>query len=197
MTRRAIGAIPYLYPVPIVWVGALVDGVANFATVGDCAVMGIQPPLLAVSLAATHHTTRGILDHGTFSVSLPTTADLELVDAYGQVSGRDIDKSSRVRHFIGELGTAPMAACCPVAIECRVVHCASIEHRRIFIGEVVETYVEEQSLDAETGRPRSLTELDPILYALDNHYYRVGSSIGVGYREGKPLARELTAGDEA
>jgi len=30
-----------------------------------------------------------------------------------------------------------------------------------------------------------MSKLDPILYALDNRYYRVGSPIGTGYAEGR------------
>lgn len=32
--RRAIGTVPYVYPVPIVLVGATVNGKPNFATAG-------------------------------------------------------------------------------------------------------------------------------------------------------------------
>jgi len=30
-----------------------------------------------------------------------------------------------------------------------------------------------------------LTKLDPILYGLDNHYYSIGSQIGIGYQKAK------------
>jgi hypothetical protein len=36
-----------------------------------------------------------------------------------------------------------------------------------------------------------LMALDPILYALDNRYYRVGAVIGVGYREAQRLKRSI------
>ncbi len=185
-TRRAIGPVPYVYPVPIVVVGALVDGRPNYATVGDCAIMGIKPALLAVSLGEAHYTTRGVLEHRTFSVNMPSTCDLQLVDHFGQVSGRDVDKSQYVQSFFGELETAPMIESCPVTIECRVLHEVTIEHRHIFIGAVAQTHVDEAYV-TEDGAPRvaSLQELDPILYALDNRYYRVGAVIGEGYKEGR------------
>jgi hypothetical protein len=95
MSKRRIGAIPYLYPVPIVLVGSMVEGRANYATVGDCAIMGIRPALVAISLGESHFTTRGILDTGSFSINVPTVELLSLVDYFGSVSGNDVDKSVR------------------------------------------------------------------------------------------------------
>jgi len=188
LPKRPIGSVPYVYPVPIVLVGALVDGRPNYATVGDCAIAGIRPAVVVVSLGETHHTTRGIVEHGTFSVNVPRTADLALVDYFGQVSGREIDKSELVRSAFGELETAPMILTCPVSLECLVVNECSVEHRRIFIGSVVQAHVDEAFLD-EDGRVARLGELDPILYALDNRYYRIGPAIGVGYEEADKLCR--------
>ena len=186
--RRPIGPVPYVYPVPIVLVGALVDGRPNYATVGDCAIMGIQPALLAVSLSETHHTTRGVLEHRTFTVNMPKTGDLALVDHFGQVSGRDVDKSQYVRSFFGDLETAPMIESCPVTIECRVLHEVSIEHRHIFIGAVAQTHVDEGYVtEGDEPKVAPLQKLDPILYALDNRYYRIGPVIGEGYKEGQNL----------
>jgi len=182
LAKRAIGAVPYIYPVPIVLVGALVDGRPNYATVGDVAIMGIKPAVVVVSLGAGHHTTQGVQDHKTFSISIPRTSDLQLVDRFGQISGRDVDKSQLVESFFGELETAPMVLSAPVSLECRVLEETSVEHRRIFVGSVVQTHVDEQFLD-EKGQVAPATDLDPILYALDNHYYRVGEPIGTGYAE--------------
>jgi len=183
-SKRTLGPVPYVYPVPIVLIGTLVDGRPNYATVGDCAIMGIKPALLAVSLGEAHYTTHGILANRTFSVNVPKTDDLVLVDYFGQVSGRDIDKSQHVCSFFGDLATAPMIASCPVTIECRVVEELIVEHRHIFIGAVAQTHVDKARV-ASDGTIDPLTDLDPILYALDNRYYRIGPPIGVGYEEGR------------
>jgi flavin reductase (DIM6/NTAB) family NADH-FMN oxidoreductase RutF len=89
--------------------------------------------------------------------------------------------------FYGELGTAPMIRECPVNLECRVVKEFSIQHRQIFVGEVVQAHVDEQFVIESEGRQgiADMTQLDPIIYALDNRYYRIGAPIGVGYSEGR------------
>jgi flavin reductase (DIM6/NTAB) family NADH-FMN oxidoreductase RutF len=185
MTKRRIGAIPYLYPVPIVLVGATVEGRANYATIGDCAIMGIRPPLVAVSLGESAFTTRGILDVGAFSINVPTTEILSLVDYFGTVSGADVDKSALVESIPGTLPEVPLFVACPVNLECEVVEECKVEHRHIFIAKVVETHVDERLIADADGKPRiaPLQDLDPILYALDNTYYSIGEPIGAGYEE--------------
>jgi len=169
-----------------VLVGAMVEGKPNFTEVGDCAMMGIKPALVTVSLSAMHHTTRGIDEHNTFSINLPSTALLSQTDYCGMVSGRDVDKSRLFTIFPGEHTGAPMIRECPVGLECRVREIVQIEHRRIFIAEVLECYVSRECMEEVDGkrRPANLATLDPIIYALDNRYYRIGAAMGTGYQEG-------------
>jgi flavin reductase (DIM6/NTAB) family NADH-FMN oxidoreductase RutF len=186
VSRIKLGAVPYVYPVPIVLVGATVEGRPNYATVGDCAIMGIDPALVAVSLSDEHHTTKGVLAHRTFSVNIPSTELLALADYFGTFSGRDVDKGKLVRSFYGELATAPMIDECPVNLECRVMKDFAIRHRHVFVADVVQAHVRKEYVSRSEGswQIADLTRLDPILYALDNRYYKIGKPIGVGYREG-------------
>ena len=185
MPKRRIGAVPYLYPVPIVLVGAMVEGRANYATIGDCAIMGIRPPLVAVSLGESAFTTNGILEVGSFSINVPATGQLSLVDYFGTVSGSDVDKSALVESVPGANPDVPLLADCPVNLECEVIEECQVEHRCIFIAKVVEKHVDEHFVTDAEGRPQvaPLQKLTPILYALDNTYYAVGKAIGTGYAE--------------
>ena len=186
MSRIKLGAVPLVYPIPIVLVGTLVDGRANFTEVGDCAVMGINPALVTVSLSASHHTAKGIGESQAFSINLPSTQLLSQTDYCGTVSGRDVDKSLLFTVFEGEHTKVPMIQECPVGLECHVQETVQIEHRRIFVAEVLECYVSGQFVETVDGKQRitELSRLDPIIYALDNRYYQIGHPIGVGYREG-------------
>ena len=181
--------MPLVYPIPIVLVGADVQGRSNFATIGQCGLMGVKPPVVYVSLHRGHHTTAGIVENGTYSINLPSSELLAETDYCGIVSGAKVDKSEMFEVFYGRLGTAPMIEECPVNLECRVIKDFSVEHRQIFVGEVVEAYVEEVFVVEEEGQRliTDLTQLDPIIYALDNRYYRIGEIIGAGYSEGRVL----------
>jgi flavin reductase (DIM6/NTAB) family NADH-FMN oxidoreductase RutF len=194
MKKTKIGAVPYVAPIPIVLVGADVDGRPNFATVGDCAVLGIHPPLVVVSLAAKHHTTRGVLAHQAFSINVPNESMVRLVDCFGIASGRDIDKSRLLPSEPGALPGVPLAIDCPINLECRVRTIVEVEHRRIFIADVVETHVAEPFVSIEGGERHiaALTALRPILYALDGDYYGVGQKIGTSYESGRTLVPPAT-----
>ncbi len=187
MSKTKIGAIPYVAPIPIVLVGAVVDGRPNFATVGDCAVLGIRPPLVVVSLSAAHHTTRGVLAMRAFSVNVPTESMVALVDYLGTVSGRDVDKSLLLASEPGDETGAPLVLACPLGLECRVRSVVEVEHRRILIADVVQAYVDEAFVTpgTEGARVAPLTALRPILYALDGEYYGVGGRIGTSYESGR------------
>jgi flavin reductase (DIM6/NTAB) family NADH-FMN oxidoreductase RutF len=193
-TKAKLGAFPLVYPIPIVLAGANVNGRPNYATLGDCGVMGINPPLVYVSLGQKHYTTKGIFENNTYSVNFPSTGMLAVTDYCGIVSGNEVDKSDLCETFYGELGTAPMIRECPVNLECRVIKEFSIQHRQIFVGEVVQAHVDEGFVTERDGRRviADMTRLDPIIYALENQYYRIGEPIGAGYREGRDLQHQRT-----
>ena len=187
-----LGSIPFVYPVPIILAGTMVGGTANFATLGDCGIMGIRPPLVYISTHSDHHTTKGVLEHKTFSINIPSTDMLAVTDYCGIISGRDVDKSQLFEIFYGDLKTAPMIKDCPVNLECRVVKEFSIQHREVFVGEVLQAFVDEDYTVERDGR-RVITDagqLSPIMYALDNQYYTIGPAIGTGYKEGRAFTPE-------
>jgi len=189
--KVAYGKSPVIYPIPIILAGANVGGKPNFETLGDVGLMGISPPLVFISSGKDHYTNIGILENNTYSINFPTTDMLAVTDYCGIVSGRDVDKSKLFEIFYGELKTAPMIKECPVNIECQVVKEFSIQHRQIFVGEVIMTYIDEEHLQEIDGRKvlAEMSQLDPIIYALDNRYYKIGEVIGTGYREGQSYSK--------
>jgi flavin reductase (DIM6/NTAB) family NADH-FMN oxidoreductase RutF len=186
-----LGAIPYIYPIPITLVGARVAGKPNFTTIGDVGLIGINPPVVSISSHIKHYTNQGILEHCTFSINFPTSEMLAETDYCGIISGRDTDKAALFDVFYGELENAPLITACPVSLACRVIKEFCIQHRQVFVGEVVQTYANADLVQEIEGRKQiaSLVQLDPIIYALDNRYYRIGEAIGFGYQEGRKLAR--------
>jgi flavin reductase (DIM6/NTAB) family NADH-FMN oxidoreductase RutF len=186
------GSLPYIYPIPIVLVGANVNGRPNFTTIGDVGLMGINPPLVFISSHKNHHVNKGILETSCYSINFPSTDMLAVVDYCGQVSGQDVDKGALFDIFYGELEEAPLIQTCPVNLECRVVKDFCIQHRQIFVSEVVQTHVEGAFVNKIDDRLviAELPQLDPILYAMDNRYYKVGEVIGTGYQEAKKMGSD-------
>lgn len=194
-TKVKLGGIPIVYPIPIVLAGALVQERPNFETLGDVGIMGINPAIVYISSGKEHYTNLGILEHGTFSINFPHTELLTKADYCGTVSGHDVDKSKLFDIFFGQLKTAPMIQECPVNLECKVIKEFCIKHRQVFVGEVEQAYVTEEFVIHCKERPgiADMIRLDPIIYALDNRYYKIGKSIGVGYDESKKLQLHKTS----
>ncbi|MBN2878233.1 MAG: flavin reductase family protein [Clostridia bacterium] len=189
--KKNIGNVPYIYPIPIVLIGCVVNGKINYTEVGDVAVMGINPPLVAISLNENHFGTEGIVKSAKFSINIPTAEMMERADYCGIYSGKDEDKGRLFMAEMHETGV-PMIKECPVCIICNVIKDFNIKHRHIFIGEVLGTYIEDRYMIKEDGKEHvaPLDELNPLLYGLDNKYYSIGNQIGTGYKEGKKITSE-------
>jgi flavin reductase (DIM6/NTAB) family NADH-FMN oxidoreductase RutF len=177
-----VNPYPLLHPNPIVLIGVMVNGIANFTTIGDVAVMGLNPPLVVVSLNEKHHSTKGIEELNEFSINIPTEKMLEKVDFCGIYSGRKIDKEMLFELHMNE--NIPYILECPISLLCKVVNRTQINQRVIYIAEVTKTIVDD---NVYVNDKFFLEEIKPILYGLDNQYYSMGKPIGIGSKVGSNL----------
>jgi flavin reductase (DIM6/NTAB) family NADH-FMN oxidoreductase RutF len=186
MDKVTFGARAFLYPLPVIVVGTMISGRANFMTCAFCGIAQMRTPMLMITLGKRHHTNTGIKDARCFSANIPRRDMVEVVDYCGIVSGREVDKS---RFFTVKRGStgAPLADECPVNIECRLVDVLDYEGtNEIFLGEIVEVHVSADSLD-EQGRP-DLAKIDPLLFTMpDNRYWSVGEVVAKAWNVGKGI----------
>jgi len=186
--KRAIGPKPCLYPMPTTLVGANVNGSPNFEAVAFCGILESNPPLISIGSGSRHHTNAGIKDNGTFSVNLPSANMVEVTDYCGVVSGKKVDKSTLFDVFYGELETAPMIDECPVCLECKLVDTLTYDVHDVFIGEIVQVYMDESVLD---GDKPDIRKIDPIIYShLQGGYWRIGDFLGDAFKMGKAYRPE-------
>lgn len=184
MEKTRLGARVALYPLPIVLVGALVGERPNYLTVAYCGIVQHDPPMLAVSLSRGQYTTPGVRERGTFSVNVPSTDMVRLVDHCGIVSGRSEDKAALFTTFYGDLETAPMIAECAVNLECRVVAEPDLPGANaLFIGEIVQVHADPRCLRDDVP---DIKRINPILFAIhQNVYWRLGQPIGEAWSIGR------------
>lgn len=183
MSKITLGAFPYLYPMPTVIVGALVDDKPNFITVSYCGIVQHKPPMVSIALIDRHYTNKGIKDTGCFSINIPNTRMLKITDYLGINSGKNIDKSDLFTIFYGKLQRAPMIHETPLNLECRLVKTVDMGNNcEIYIGEIVESYSEKRFL--KNGYPY-IKKLNPILFSINsNNYFKVGRKLGPAWRLG-------------
>lgn len=195
MDKRRIGAGTYLYPMPTVIIGAAVDGRPNFMTVAYCGICQHNPPMIAIALGKSHHTNTGIRTTRAFSVNIPSQDMAAVTDHVGIFSGRSVDKSHLFDIYYGTLATAPMIRECPLSLECRLAQIIDIGGSgEIFIGEIVETWAEEQALTSD-GHP-DIQAIRPLIFAMhDNTYWGLGEKVGNAWSIGREYAPP--SGDDA
>ena len=101
------------------------------------------------------------------------------------VSGKRVDKSGLFENFYGKLGTAPMIKGCPINMECRLIQTVDFPRHDVFVGEIVETYCDEQWL---TDGVVDFSKVRPILFAMnDRGYWKLGERFAQAWRIGKEL----------
>jgi trans-aconitate methyltransferase/flavin reductase (DIM6/NTAB) family NADH-FMN oxidoreductase RutF len=175
--KTRIGSSNALYPMPVVLVGALVEGKPNFITVAHVGILNANAPhLVSIGLGKVHFTNQGIKENRTFSINIPSEDLMQKVDYTGIVSGKKTDKSKLFDITLGELGTAPMINECPVSMECKLVNVIELPTHDVFIGEITSTYSDESVMN---GSRIDISRIRPILFDMASHmYYSLGDPIG-------------------
>lgn len=176
-------------PTPTVIAGAIVDGKENYLTLGAYGLMSINPPMLYISVNKAHYTNAGIRENGYFSVNIPSAGLEQKTDYVGLVSGRDTDKSGVFSNFYGSVKKAPMIEECPVNMLCKVANIVDLPNNEVFIGEIVETYVNEECLT--DGRPDA-KKINPIVL-MGSNYWELGNVAGAAFKDGLALIKKNKA----
>ena len=183
MSKKEIKRGPYLFPMPVVLVGALHEGRANFMTAAFAGIVNLNPPAIALGLSKLHFTSLGITENGVFSVNLPSTSMIEAADYCGLVSGHKVDKSGIFKVFYGKLEKAPMIEECPLTMECKLIHNLDLGQDNGYVGEIMAAYCDDQYME---GRMPDIQKIDPLIFSMgDNTYWNVGKKLGNGWSVGK------------
>ncbi len=148
---------------------------------------GDVPQYLSISSHLSHHTNIGIRDNEEFSINIPSQAMLQLTDYSGLVTGEKVDKSNLFPVERGSLNHAPLIATCPVSMELKLHQTVQLGTHEVFIGEVINTYIDEACLT--DGKP-DLAKIDPLLFDfMMIDYWSLGKRTGKPWRDGKVLKK--------
>ncbi len=192
MNKIAVKNYPMVNPTPVVIIGAMVNGKANYTTIGAFGVVCMEP-VFYISLKSTHHSTMGIKESGYFSINLPSADMVQKTDYAGMVSGKSTDKSSLFTTVFEEQGEVPLIEEAPMNYICKVIQTTSIHGFEVFFGEIVSTYAKEECLTEGTIDP---LKVNPLLL-MGMQYYNLKQPVGGVFKEGLALKRELHIPDTA
>jgi flavin reductase (DIM6/NTAB) family NADH-FMN oxidoreductase RutF len=178
-----LGAKNCLYPLPTTLVGANVNGKPNYITMAHVGIMNLSS--VSLGMHKSHYSNIGIRENETFSVNIPSIKMVKETDYCGIVTGKKVDKTKLFETFYGKLRTAPMIKECPLSMECRLSKTVDFPDHDVFVGEVVETYVDEECLTEEIV---DFSKIQPILFVMnDRSYWKLGDRIGKAWHVGNEL----------
>ena len=193
MTKNKIRLSSYLFPRPVVLIGANVNGKPNFEPLAYISSIEDRPPLISIASYETHFTNIGIKENGTFSVNTPSEEIIEGTDYCGIVSGKEADKSEVFEVFYGELKSAPMISKAPLNLECKVIKTLVIKDltgsekgHELFIGEVVNAYAEDEYLTE--GSP-DISKIKTFTYSM-KQYWKIGERVAKAWEIGKNYTKD-------
>jgi flavin reductase (DIM6/NTAB) family NADH-FMN oxidoreductase RutF len=176
----------FMYPMPVVLVGSIVNEKPNFMTVGWVSRVNYQPPMIGISLGP-HLTNQGILENQAFSINIPDLSLMEKTDYCGLFSGKKVDKSQIFDVFYGSLTKAPLIGECPVSMACRLCETVKLPTNTFFIGEIVEAYCSEACI---TDSKPDIKKIKPFTLTMpDNYYWSVGDPVGKAWSIGTKLKK--------
>lgn len=177
--KQSCKAGTMLYPLPSVLVscGATPDEY-NILTVAWTGTICSDPPMCYISVRPERHSYDIIKRCGEFVINLTTESMARAVDWCGVRSGRDHDKFREMNLTPEKAAVvaAPVVGESPVAIECRVRQIIPLGTHDMFVAEVVNVLVDEQFINAETGK-FELERAGLIAYS-HGEYYALGRALG-------------------
>lgn len=179
--KKNIGSKLALYPMPLVVVGAMVNGKPNWTLVGHLGIIGHDRVM--VSMSDAHYSNQGIRNMKALSINIVNETMLEKSDYTGCVSGAKEDKSGIFVYRIDDSGV-PMIDEAPVTMVCVVEDVYKTEGFENFICKISATYADETVLDEDERLNYDV--LKPVLFEMPTYQYlKTGKVLGKCMRMGK------------
>ena len=187
MSKVKTKVVPF--SVPICIASSNIKGRSNFATYGCFGLLSPRPTAYVyIGSVDPHYTNIGIKENGYFGVNIPSVDQMKETDYVGLVSGNNTDKSTVFKTFYGKVDKAPLIKDCPINMLCKLTKTVDLPGRDIFIGEVIETYVNEECI---TNGKLDFEKINPLLFtSADSSYRKLGDKVGLAYKEGKSLIKQ-------
>ena len=110
-----------------------------------------EPPMFASCCNKDNYTASVIQETGAFSVSvIHKDTDPEIIGRFGYKSGKDTDKLSGLNVKYGETGVPIVLNDCIAFLECKVVQTIDVGTHYMFIGQLVQSEIIDDTKDALT-----------------------------------------------
>ncbi len=152
------------FPLPLVMIGAGTVDKPNASLYIWFSQFNEDPPIFAVAIKKKRYTYTLIKETGDFSMNIPTKRCLKEADLVGTSTGRTIDKFKEygLTPLPGKFIKAPLVGECPINIELKVIDEIVFPDHSMIIGEVLDTWIEEDLLK-RGDKVLDIQKLSPII----------------------------------
>jgi flavin reductase (DIM6/NTAB) family NADH-FMN oxidoreductase RutF len=177
------------FPLPTVLVVTGNMENANIVTIAWISMMTGNPPTLSISVGSKGLSHKMIKENKNFTVNIATADTMKEADFCGIYSGREIDKFSETgftKLQSSEIDS-PIIKECPINVECKLVETRMTGKTYNFIGEILETHIDNDKL-TDTTDPASMDVLavNPLIYYSGvREYWSLGEKLADAYKIGK------------
>jgi len=189
-----LGPSDILFPVPAALVVSGSFEKPNIITIAWVGIMSSLPPVVGVSLKKSRYSLGLIRDTKEFTVNIPSADKFKETDYCGIVSGRKRDKfiDTNFTPLKSTKIDAPIIKECPFNMECVVIKEVELGEWVLFLGEIVETYIDENKTNIPNKNKIDIAKVNPLVYcATVREYWSLGNKLGNGFHAGKEILRKL------
>lgn len=191
--KTTFGPQKILFPCPVALVVTGNMDNANIATIAWVSLLTSVPPSLGISVGTKGHSGELIKKNKEFTVNIATVDIMPEADYCGISSGKDIDKFAEtgLTKMPSKVVKAPIIRECPLNLECRLVSATMVGRTNHFIGEIVETHIDTDTLkDPEKYGSVDISMFNPLIYIGGaREYRRIGEKVGDAYSIGNKINR--------
>lgn len=169
--KLSLGVRNMIFPEPAMVIGSYDSlGKPNIMTAAWFGVANSRPFKVAVSLRPATYSYHCIMASQAFTVNVPDASLISYVRFAGKYSGKDMNKfdETGLTAIRSEYVNAPYIEEFPIVLECKLTEYHDLGSHRQFIGEVVDTKIDERLLDEEGKVNMDL--FDPVIYGQGKYY---------------------------
>jgi flavin reductase (DIM6/NTAB) family NADH-FMN oxidoreductase RutF len=188
--KKQLGPTDVIFPVPAALVVSGRGEAANILTIAWIGILSSTPPTIGISMMKRRYSHDLIHQFQEFTVNFPAAGQFREVDYCGITSGRSHHKAQELGFTLlpGAVIETPIVQECPYNIECKVTQEIELGEYTLFLGEIVETHVDEAHFDPSNRAKINIASLDPLVYcAVIREYWRLGEKLGKGFDAGRTI----------
>ena len=191
MSKKDLGVVPAVYPMPVLIVAAYDKG-GKVNAMNAAWGMICDMDKIALFISEGHKTTKNIFVSKAFTVAIADKAHMDVADYFGIASGNNTpDKFARTGYTAtkSQHVNAPVIDEFPVTMECSLAEVVSTETTYCIVGKIANVVADEAVL-SDNGKvdPAKLNAL--IFDQFQSGYYVTGEKIGQAWNAGKPLMQK-------